>query len=182
VAIIGSGNWGSAIATIIGANCARHDCLDTIVNMYVYEETIVTLTTGDGDGDGDGDGSKEQQQQRRYLTDIINEEHENVKYLPGVALPENVVAVPDLATACKDATLLVFVTPHLFMMKMLPAIVASASVSQSRVESSRVSINLFIYNGGMEEEHSLTYYNALHSSQNFFSLNPFIHDIVHSYS
>lgn len=27
----------------------------------------------------------------RKLTDIINNEHENVKYLPGYKLPENVV-------------------------------------------------------------------------------------------
>lgn len=37
--------------------------------MWVYEENI--------------DG--------RNLTDIINTEHENVKYLPGYKLPENVV-------------------------------------------------------------------------------------------
>ena len=45
VAIIGSGNWGSAIATVIGPNCARHACLETTVKMYVYEETI-TLADG----------------------------------------------------------------------------------------------------------------------------------------
>lgn len=39
--------------------------------MYVYEEMI--------------DGQK--------LTDIINTEHENVKYLPGHKLPPNVVSV-----------------------------------------------------------------------------------------
>jgi len=110
VAIIGSGNWGSAIAMIIGANCARHDCLETAVNMYVYQETIVLE-----------DGT------RAHLTDVINDEHENVKYLPGVALPANVRAVSDLSRACKDATLLVFVTPHQFMTKMLPVIAKSAA-------------------------------------------------------
>ncbi|OTF73429.1 glycerol-3-phosphate dehydrogenase[NAD(+)], cytoplasmic-like, partial [Euroglyphus maynei] len=42
--------------------------------MYVYEEII--------------DGRK--------LSEIINEQHENVKYLPGHKLPENVIADPDL--------------------------------------------------------------------------------------
>ena len=42
--------------------------------MWVYEEMI----------------------EGRKLTEIINQDHENVKYLPGVKLPENVVAVPDL--------------------------------------------------------------------------------------
>lgn len=40
-----------------------------MVNMWVYEEVI--------------DGRK--------LTEIINTEHENVKYLPGHKLPSNVV-------------------------------------------------------------------------------------------
>ena len=90
VAIVGSGNWsvllvqhtkrdgdkrltgrdddddddddakrGSAVATIIGENVARHPHLfvDAEVRMYVYEELI--------------DG--------RPLTEIINQEHENVK-------------------------------------------------------------------------------------------------------
>lgn len=41
-----------------------------MVNMWVYEEMI--------------DGKK--------LTEIINTEHENVKYLPGHKLPKNVVS------------------------------------------------------------------------------------------
>ncbi len=48
----------------------------------------------------------------RKLSDIINEEHENVKYLPGIKLPDNVVANPDPASAAKGADLLIFVLPH----------------------------------------------------------------------
>ncbi|KFQ74897.1 Glycerol-3-phosphate dehydrogenase 1-like, partial [Phoenicopterus ruber ruber] len=54
----------------------------------------------------------------RKLTDIINNEHENVKYLPGYKLPDNVVAVPNLNEAVKDADLLVFVIPHQFIHKV----------------------------------------------------------------
>lgn len=61
---------GSAIAKIIGANAARLDLFESCVNMWVYEEII--------------DGKK--------LTEIINTTHENVKYLPGKKLPENVVS------------------------------------------------------------------------------------------
>jgi glycerol-3-phosphate dehydrogenase (NAD+) len=39
------------------------------------------------------------------LTEITNSVHENVKYLPDIALPENVVANPNLETAVKDAPL-----------------------------------------------------------------------------
>lgn len=48
----------------------------------------------------------------KKLTEIINTEHENRKYLPGVKLPENVTAIPDIKEACKGATALIFVMPH----------------------------------------------------------------------
>jgi glycerol-3-phosphate dehydrogenase (NAD+) len=54
----------------------------------------------------------EEQVDGRALTQIINEQHENVKYLPGIKLPPNVVAVPNVVDAARDATLLVFVIPH----------------------------------------------------------------------
>lgn len=105
VCIIGSGNWGSAIATLVGPNCLRLPFYEDRVNMWVFEETVQLE-----------DGSS------RRLTDVINSRHENVKYLPGIRLPDNVVAVPDLADACRDATVLVFVLPHQFLPRLLPVI------------------------------------------------------------
>eukprot|EP00731_Ephydatia_muelleri_P038717 Em0876g3a len=70
IALIGSGNWGSAIAKIVGKNVMEFDRYDKEVLMWVYEEMI--------------DGKK--------LTEIINEKHENVKYLPGTVLPNNIHA------------------------------------------------------------------------------------------
>uniref|UniRef100_A0A669QDI6 Glycerol-3-phosphate dehydrogenase [NAD(+)] n=1 Tax=Phasianus colchicus TaxID=9054 RepID=A0A669QDI6_PHACC len=67
VCIVGSGNWGSAIAKIVGSNAARLAPSKTR-NMWVLEEEV---------------GG-------RRLTEIINTEHENVKYLPGHKLPHNV--------------------------------------------------------------------------------------------
>lgn len=96
VCIVGSGNWGSAIAKIIGRNVKASNRFDPMVNMWVYEEVI--------------DGKK--------LTEIINTEHENVKYLPGHKLPKNVVAVPDITEAVKGAAVLVFVIPHQFIRKL----------------------------------------------------------------
>jgi len=84
---------GSAIAKIIGHNAKAHTEFETQVNMWVYEEMV--------------DGKK--------LTDIINTQHENVKYLPGVKLPGNIVAVPELIRAAEGATVLVFVVPHQFV-------------------------------------------------------------------
>ncbi|CAM0139031.1 unnamed protein product [Umbelopsis sp. WA50703] len=99
VSIIGSGNWGSAIAKIVGHNARQHsDMFEKEVRMWVFEEQV--------------DG--------KNLTDIINEKHENVKqahlarrrYLPGTQLPDNVIAIPDLTKACEGADLLIFVLPH----------------------------------------------------------------------
>jgi len=104
VAIIGSGNWGSAIAKIIGRNVLALDNFDDEVNMWVFEEEV--------------DGKK--------LTEIINTEHENVKYLPGIKLTENVVACPDVTVAAKDATMLVFVLPHQFLTRCCPKITSAA--------------------------------------------------------
>lgn len=105
VCIIGSGNWGSAIATLVGPNCARLPFYEDRVNMWVFEETVQLE-----------DGSA------HNLTDVINTRHENVKYLPGIRIPRNVVAVPDLAEACRDATVLLFVLPHQFLPRLLPVI------------------------------------------------------------
>ncbi len=102
VVIVGSGNWGSCIAKIAGENVARLHAVDPArwtlqVNMWVYEERIQY------------NGAEQK------LSTVINECHENPKYLPGVRLPENVVAIPDLAAAAVGATLLIFVLPHQFV-------------------------------------------------------------------
>lgn len=90
VAIIGSGNFASALAPIIGKNCERLGEFETAVNMWVYEEDV--------------DGRK--------LSEIINTDHENTKYLPGIKLPENIIAVPSVQDAVKDANVLIFCVPH----------------------------------------------------------------------
>ncbi|XP_076436974.1 LOW QUALITY PROTEIN: glycerol-3-phosphate dehydrogenase [NAD(+)], cytoplasmic-like [Babylonia areolata] len=99
VCIVGSGNWGSAIAKIIGNNVQDSGQFEKEVRMWMYEEKV--------------DG--------RNLTEIVNTEHENVKYLPGIKLPTNVVAIPDVKEACKDADILVFVLPHQFVDKTCAA-------------------------------------------------------------
>merc|ERR1719487_608380 len=93
VTIIGSGNWGSAIAKIVGRNVLERDEFDDEVKMWVFQEQV--------------DG--------KNLTDIINTEHENVKYLPDIKFTENVVADPDLTSAVTGSTLLIFVLPHQFL-------------------------------------------------------------------
>ncbi|KAM0675658.1 hypothetical protein GVAV_001026 [Gurleya vavrai] len=97
ISIIGSGNWGTAISKIIlQAIKDKKDCDETIF-MWTFEEII--------------DGKK--------LTDIINTTHENVKYLPGVILSKNLIAMSDLKSCVKDSNILVFVVPHQFVKKVV---------------------------------------------------------------
>ncbi|KAJ3401304.1 glycerol-3-phosphate dehydrogenase [Chytriomyces hyalinus] len=94
VCLIGSGNWGSVIAKIVAENVSKYpDQFDPEVRMWVFEEMI----------------------EGKRLSQIINEKHENVKYLPNVRLPDNVVAHPTLLNAVEAATLLIFVIPHQFV-------------------------------------------------------------------
>ena len=93
VAIVGSGNWACAIAKIVGSNCKRNDDFEDEVRMWVFEETV----------------------NGRKLTEIINSEHENVKYMRGIKLPTNIIADPDVVSATKGAHVLIFVLPHQFL-------------------------------------------------------------------
>ncbi|KAG0461142.1 hypothetical protein HPP92_021439 [Vanilla planifolia] len=94
VTVVGSGNWGSVAAKLIASNTLRLSCFHDEVRMWVFEEVLPG-------------GEK--------LSDTINKNNENVKYLPGIKLGKNVVADPNLENAVREANMLVFVTPHQFM-------------------------------------------------------------------
>ncbi|KAE8410216.1 NAD-dependent glycerol-3-phosphate dehydrogenase N-terminus-domain-containing protein [Aspergillus pseudocaelatus] len=112
VAVIGSGNWGSTIAKILAENTASHpDLFTPKVQMWVFEEQIQIPS--------DSPHHSKYGDKPQILTEVINAVHENVKYLPGIKLPENVVANPVLEDVVKDATILVFNLPHQFIEKTL---------------------------------------------------------------
>ena len=69
--VISSCARGSAIARIVGENVKANPGFNHTVKMWVFEELV--------------DGKK--------LTEIINETHENVKYLKGFTIPHNVVSL-----------------------------------------------------------------------------------------
>eukprot|EP01025_Chloroclados_australasicus_P065940 TRINITY_DN9010_c0_g1_i4.p1 TRINITY_DN9010_c0_g1~~TRINITY_DN9010_c0_g1_i4.p1 ORF type:complete len:655 (-),score=102.82 TRINITY_DN9010_c0_g1_i4:319-2283(-) len=97
VTMVGSGAWACAALRMVAQSCKEDDPADEfgdLVKMWVYEEEI------------EGKGP---------LTQIINTEHENVKYLPGIKLPTNIQAVPDLVEAVEDADMLIFCAPHQFL-------------------------------------------------------------------
>ncbi|EPR56915.1 putative glycerol-3-phosphate dehydrogenase (gpdh), partial [Toxoplasma gondii GT1] len=124
VAVIGSGNWGSVIGKICAQNAERSYVFHDQVRMWVFEEMI--------------EGQK--------LTDIINQKHENVKYLPGHKLPDNLVAVPDVVEACRGADLLVFVMPHQFVAKVCDQL-AKANVVPSHARAISLLKGLYVEGG-----------------------------------
>lgn len=100
IAIIGGGNWGTAIAKKIGNNLISSNSTtgksEGLV-MWLYEE----LVNG------------------RSLTETINDTHENIKYLPGIFLPPNVRATSDLKECVSNRKIFLFVIPHQFLRNVI---------------------------------------------------------------
>lgn len=108
VTVIGSGNWGTTIAKVVAENTVLNPHLFAQrVDMWVFEEDI--------------DGEK--------LTEIINTKHQNVKYLPGIDLPHNLVANPSLTDSVKGADILVFNVPHQFLPRIVSQLKGHVSPS-----------------------------------------------------
>ncbi|KAI0008553.1 glycerol-3-phosphate dehydrogenase [NAD+] [Xylariaceae sp. FL0662B] len=105
VTVIGSGNWGSTISKIVAQNTKeRPDLFEEDVQMWVYEEEVTF------------------EDKPQKLTAVINKHHENVKYLPNIKLPTNVIANPSLEDAVKDSSILIFNLPHQFIHRVLKSI------------------------------------------------------------
>jgi glycerol-3-phosphate dehydrogenase (NAD+) len=79
--------------------------------MWVYEEEVVLAE--DSPYHDPAIGAAPQK-----LTHIINTHHENTKYLPGIRLPNNLVANPSVVEAARDSTILIFNLPHQFIGKV----------------------------------------------------------------
>ncbi|KAJ5982812.1 hypothetical protein N7451_012912 [Penicillium sp. IBT 35674x] len=115
VAVIGSGNWGSTIGKIIAENVKENDSLfEPIVPMWVFEEDV--------DVPDDSALREMLGDQPVKLSHAINSAHQNIKYLPGINLPDNLVANPDIVDVVKDASILVFNLPHQFLPRTLDQI------------------------------------------------------------
>ena len=111
--IADSTSRGSAIAKIVAENAAEHSNLfEREVQMWVFEEEVTVPKESKHYEEGSDMATKPQK-----ITELINRLHENVKYLPGVPLPHNIVANPDIKDAVKDSTILVFNLPHQFIPK-----------------------------------------------------------------
>ncbi|KEZ46370.1 Glycerol-3-phosphate dehydrogenase [NAD(+)] [Scedosporium apiospermum] len=109
VTVVGSGNWGSTISKIVAENTKAHPHLFELeVQMWVHEEEVVIGKDSPHYDPAIGDKPQK-------LSALINKYHENVKYLPNIRLPDNLVANPSLADAAAGSSILVFNLPHQFI-------------------------------------------------------------------
>lgn len=122
VAMIGSGAWACAAAKLMAENTKRldpGDRFDDEVKMWVWEEEV--------------DGRK--------LTEVINERHENVKYLPGVHLGDNIRAMSSLKAVVEDADIIALCAPHQFIgsiVRQMVGLVKSDAIAVSLTKGMRV--------------------------------------------
>ncbi|KAI8847490.1 NAD-dependent glycerol-3-phosphate dehydrogenase N-terminus-domain-containing protein, partial [Chytridium lagenaria] len=117
VCIIGSGNWGSVISKIVGTNIVALPDFDPQVRMWVFEEKV--------------DG--------KNLSELINENHEE---LPGVKLPSNIIADPDLLSTTQNATHIIFFIPSTTR-TLAPHIASSVhAISLTKLISDMIQRNL----------------------------------------
>ena len=109
---------GSAISKIIGENVkANTGLFEEIVKVWVYEEEVNIPKESKH-----YNASSPACQGPQKLTYLVNEYHENFKYLPGVTLPSNVVATSSLEESIEGSTILIFVMPHQFIKKTCQAL------------------------------------------------------------
>ncbi|CRG97731.1 glycerol-3-phosphate dehydrogenase, putative [Plasmodium gallinaceum] len=106
ISILGSGNWASAISKVVGTNAQNNYLFENEVKIWVRDEVF--------------DGEK--------MEDIINQKHENLKYLKGVALPHNIVAYSDIAEVVNHADLLIFIIPCQYLENVLLMIHQNKSI------------------------------------------------------
>ncbi|SOV15506.1 glycerol-3-phosphate dehydrogenase, putative [Plasmodium sp. gorilla clade G2] len=109
VSIIGSGNWGTVVSKIIGINAQKLKIFHPIVKMYVKEEIV----------------------EEEKLSDIINKKKENIKYMKGMKIPENILAISNLKEVIDDADLLIFVLPHQYLDNVLDEILQNNNLKKN---------------------------------------------------
>eukprot|EP01038_Epipyxis_sp_PR26KG_P005750 gene5750-7939_t len=92
ISVIGSGSFGTAMARVLAQINVNKN-----ITLWVNEEII--------------DG--------RNLSVIINEAHMNVKYLPNISLPGNIIAKTNLMECTHSADVIFFAVPHQYLKDIL---------------------------------------------------------------
>jgi glycerol-3-phosphate dehydrogenase (NAD+) len=113
-ALLTKADRGSTIAKVIAENTRAHPNLyEENVHMWVFEEDVI-IPKGSRQYRADSPAAGKPQK----LSELINTLHENVKYLPGITLPDNVIATTSLEESVKGSTILIFNLPHQFIRRI----------------------------------------------------------------
>ena len=98
VAIIGSGNFGCSIARRIALNMeSKYPDSPFEIKMWVHDEIVNGVS----------------------LTETINNDRVNTKYLPNVVLPKSIKAYSDIIEASHDADIILFVFAKKYLNNIL---------------------------------------------------------------
>ncbi|ORD93464.1 GPDA1 [Enterospora canceri] len=95
VAIIGCGNWGATVANLI-ANGLDESVFGDEILMYTHETMV------------------EYKNKKRKLSELINHEHVNPKYLPGIEVNKRIRAVVDF-TDLTHISIMIVCLPHQYL-------------------------------------------------------------------
>lgn len=122
ISVIGAGSWGTAIASKLGRKLQHskdtpNDLSETYnerISLWLYDEMLPGNIICNKWCPASSSSTN-----ATSLVDIINDTHENVKYLPGIILTSNVIATPDIVKATATADVLIFVIPHEFLAQTL---------------------------------------------------------------
>lgn len=102
---------GCTISKVVAENVAEHpELFEEDVHMWVHEEQVSIPKSSSHYEAGSPLCSQPQK-----LSILINSLHENIKYLPGIRLPNNLIANPSIIDAVKSSSILIFNLPHQFI-------------------------------------------------------------------
>ena len=111
VCFVGAGTWGTATARRVAMNIQDMNERDRAEGkpdiLFQYQDKVPIWINTDSEIGG------------RKLTTIINTDHENAKYLPGIKLPHNLTASTDIVSTVTGADIIFFTIPHQYLPAML---------------------------------------------------------------
>ena len=130
ITIIGSGNFGTAIARRIALNIEEHYKLS---NKSINSSSIDVVGNDSSHNNSNDSTSNnndnyevkmwiyDEMMNGKLLSTIINNDRINIKYLPNVILPPIIKVYSDLIEATYDADILIFVVSKKYLRDILKA-------------------------------------------------------------
>lgn len=119
VGILGAGSFGTAIANVLARDVQRKKKFSSKIKVWIFDEPVENK--GEKTAIEDKGSRSGKDDTKIMLSEYIKRYEENVKYLPGVPLPDNLVFTPDLKDVA-SCDIVIFVIPHQFLNKTIGTI------------------------------------------------------------